>query len=138
MILCQAVLLRLLCPSNFGASSLFSVLSTARRYDLEYLLCSLLHPVNQCCRYLTRAAMAASGGRSLLHFDHPDDHHNGGGGGQSGQCECKHADWYSYGYCNVGTTSGDVRGCQQAYLVCCGWAKVCLICSRDINQEIAG
>ena len=51
----------------------------------------------------------------------------GGGSSPSGKssiCECKHADWYSYGYCNVGTTSSDVKGCQQAYLTCCGWATV--------------
>lgn len=87
--------------------------------------------------HLTRAAVAASGGRGLLHFDHKDDHHDGGGGGQSGQCECKHADWYSYGYCSIGTTSGDVKGCQQAYLTCCGWAKVHLVCLSDLNTQVA-
>ena len=67
-------------------------------------------------------------GRSLLHSDDKKGGDKGGSkGGWSGMssiCECKHADWYSYGYCNVGTTSGDVKGCQQAYMVCCGWATV--------------
>lgn len=59
-----------------------------------------------------------------MHFDDKKGGDKGGSSGQSNICECKHADWYSYGYCNVGTTSGDVKGCQQAYMVCCGWAKV--------------
>ena len=64
-------------------------------------------------------------GRSLLHFDDKKGGDKGDSSGKSGICECKHADWFSYGYCSVGTTSSDVKGCQQAYMVCCGWAKVC-------------
>lgn len=71
------------------------------------------------------AALVERASRALLHDDKKDDKKGGGGGGGGGgSCECKHADWYSYGYCNIGTTSGDVKGCQQAYLVCCGWGKV--------------
>ncbi len=62
-----------------------------------------------------------------MHFDDKKGGNKGGQSGQSGQsniCECKHADWFSYGYCSVGTTSSDVKGCQQAYLTCCGWGMV--------------
>ncbi|KAK9917624.1 hypothetical protein WJX75_006597 [Coccomyxa subellipsoidea] len=52
-------------------------------------------------------------GRSLLH-DH-DDHKTDYG------CQCKNANWYCYGYCNIGTTSGDSQGCIHDCLVCCGW-----------------
>lgn len=65
---------------------------------------------------------AGLGGRSLQHWD--DGKGKGGWGGGSSGGSCEHADWYSYGYCSIGTTSSDVKGCQQAYLVCCGWAKV--------------
>ena len=67
---------------------------------------------------------AGPGGRSLQHFDDGKGKSGWGGSNSGGSCDCKHADWYSYGYCNIGTTSSDVKGCQQAYLVCCGWAKV--------------
>ena len=60
--------------------------------------------------------------RQLLHWD---EHHDGGGGSSNGNdCVCKHADWYCYGYCNIGTDYGVVSICIHDCLVCCGWAKV--------------
>ncbi|CAL8464962.1 g4497 [Coccomyxa elongata] len=54
-------------------------------------------------------------GRSLLH-DHDGNKNDYG-------CQCKHADWYCHGYCNIGTTSGDTSGCMRDCLVCCGWGQ---------------
>ncbi|EIE20564.1 hypothetical protein COCSUDRAFT_67424 [Coccomyxa subellipsoidea C-169] len=50
-------------------------------------------------------------GRSLLHDDKKTDY----------GCQCKNANWYCHGYCNIGTTSGDVQGCMRDCLICCGW-----------------